>query len=255
LKLKYNIQGAGEAVILIHGLFGSKNNLARLGGILSKKYMVISPDLRNHGESPRSKGMNYRLMATDIIDLMDDLGLSQASLVGHSMGGKIAMQAALNYAYKFKKIVVGDILPINYDPNLHRNTIDGLNAIISGRPSSRKQAHEILLPYVNDLASREFLLKNLVLKKNGEYGIKIYMESINANYSNELTKAPYGKPFTGPTLFIKGGNSQYIKSKYLNETSRLFPKCQHEIIDGAGHWLHIEKSAEFNKIILDFLRV
>ncbi len=253
MKLKYTIQGTGEAIILIHGLFGAGNNLGRLSCALSKNYMVVSPDLRNHGKSPICQEMDYPSMALDIVELIDDLGLSKASLIGHSMGGKIAMQVALNYAHKVEKIIIGDILPIDYKPDIQINAINGLNAIVSSKPSSRKQADEILSKYISDLATKEFLLKNLTLEKNGKYSVKVFMKSISANYSRKLTKAITGKPFEGPTLFIKGGKSDYIQEQYFEDTLQLFPKSHHITIDEAGHWLHIEKTIEFNKTIIKFL--
>jgi esterase len=207
--------------------------------------MVISPDLRNHGKSPTCQKMDYPSMALDIVELMKELELPKASLIGHSMGGKIAMQAALSYAHKVEKIVVGDILPIDYKPDIQINAINGLNAIVSSRPASRKQADEILSKNISDLAIREFLLKNLILKEDGKYGVRVFMESINTNYSRELAMSV--------TLFIKGGKSDYIQEKYFEDTLHLFPKSQHTTINGAGHWLHVEKSVEFNQIIIKFL--
>ena len=253
MKLNHTIQGTGKAIILIHGLFGSGDNLRRLSHALSKNYMVISPDLRNHGRSPICQKMDYPSMASDIIELMEELELSKASLIGHSMGGKIAMQAALSYAHKVEKIVIGDILPIDYKPDIQINAISGLNAIVSSRPDSREQADEILSKHISDLAIRKFLLKNLILKEDGKYSVRVFMESININYSRELATSVTGKPYEGPTLFIKGGKSHYIQEQYFEDTLKLFPKSQHTTINGAGHWLHIEKSVEFNQIIIKFL--
>ena len=123
VKLKYITQGCGEAVILLHGLFGSGSNLGLLSRTLSSSHMIISPDLRNHGKSPQCQEMNYPCMADDIIELMDDLDIIKATLIGHSMGGKVAMQVALNHVHRVSKVIIADISPIDYESSAHSKTV------------------------------------------------------------------------------------------------------------------------------------
>ena len=255
VKLKYSTQGTGEPLILLHGMFGSRSNLSLLRGALSDKYMVIAPDLRNHGRSPHSEEMNYSCMANDIIELMNDLSLGQTTLIGHSMGGKIAMQVALNHANRVGKIVIADISPINYEPDRHSEVIAGLNTLIEARPSSRIEADKLLSSYIKNGITRTFLLKNIIRRLDGKFDLRLSMKGITANYYNKLTSAPTGQPFTGSSLFVKGENSPYIQDKHLDEILRLFPKAQLKTINNAGHWLHTEKPKEFNQIIINFLNL
>jgi esterase len=254
MKLKYSIQGAGEPIILLHGMFGSGSNLGLLNRFLSNEYLVVTPDLRNHGQSPSSQEMNYPCMAKDIIELMDSLNIYRATMIGHSMGGKIAMQVALNNAARVSNLVVVDVSPVNYDPDRHSKVIEGLNALVKAKPISRKEADNLLSVYVEDLSIRGFLLKNLVHGADGKLVFQLFMKSISANYHSRLILAPTGEPFTGPSLFIKGGNSPYIQDEHLGEISRLFPEAQHACINNSGHWVHAEKPTEFNQITIDFLR-
>lgn len=237
----------------MHGMFGSLSNLGVTGRALTANYKIIAVDARNHGESPHSLEMDYPSMANDIIELMDDLAIEQTNLLGHSMGGKIAMQVALNHPDRVNKLIVADIAPVVYKPNRHGDVLEGLQALSETRPTSRKKADQLLSTYVEENSVRAFLLKNLVREKDGQFGLRLYMEGIVGNYYDTLTLAPTGKPFLGPTLFIKGEDSAYIQDKHRNEVLRLFPKVQLKVIANTGHWLHAEKPETFNKVVQMFL--
>jgi esterase len=237
----------------MHGMFGSLSNLGVIGRVLAVKYKVVAVDLRNHGESPHSLEMNYPCMANDVIELMDDLAIPQATLLGHSMGGKIAMQIALNHPNRVNKLIVADIAPVTYKPDRHGGVLEGLQALSETRPVSRKQADQLLSAYVEENSVRAFLLKNLVKEEDGRFSLRLYMEGIIGNYYDTLTLAPTGKLFSGPTLFIKGADSAYIQDKHRDEVLLLFPQVQLKVIANTGHWLHAEKPDTFNKIVLDFL--
>ena len=238
----------------MHGMFGSLSNLGLIARALSENYTVISVDLRNHGESPHSKEMDYSCMANDIIELMDTLNLGMATLIGHSMGGKVGMQVALNHPKRVHKLIVADIAPVEYKPDRHGGVLEGLTALTETRPTARKSADQLLATYVHEASVRAFLLKNLIRSKDGKFDLRLYMDGIVANYDNTLTLAPTGSPFLGPTLFIKGADSAYIQDKHRSEILRLFPNVQLKIIANTGHWLHAEKPETFNKIVGNFLR-
>ena len=238
----------------MHGMFGSLSNLGLIGRALSENYTVISVDLRNHGESPHSQEMDYSCMANDIFELMDDLNLGMATLIGHSMGGKVGMQVALNHPKRVHKLIVADIAPVEYKPERHGGVLEGLTALAETRPTSRKNADQLLATYVHEASVRAFLLKNLIRGKDGKFDLRLYLDGIVANYNNALTLAPTGSPFLGPTLFIKGADSAYIQDKHRSEILRLFPNVQLKIIANTGHWLHAEKPETFNKIVGNFLR-
>jgi len=253
VKLNYSIEGSGQPVILMHGMFGSLSNLGVVARPLTDNYTVISVDLRNHGASPHSLEMDYACMADDIIELMDDLKLSQAALLGHSMGGKVGMQVALNHPERVDKLIAADIAPVAYKPDRHGGVLEGLTALAEKRPDSRKEADQLLTTFVDEPSIRAFLLKNLIRGADGKFDLRLYMDGIIGNYYDTLTLAPTGEPFPGPVLFIKGEDSAYIQDKHRSEVLRLFPHAQLKVIAKTGHWLHAEKPGAFNKIVRSFL--
>ena len=253
MHLNYIEQGSGESVILLHGMFGSLSNLANLARHLSAKCRVISVDLRNHGESPHYKAMDLPSMAADIIALMDELDMDTAALVGHSLGGKVAMQAAMDASHRIAKIVVADISPVTYAPRQDA-ALDGLTALHQADIENRHQADEILATYVSEPQVRAFLLKNLSRLDDGHYKLKLNMASILQNYATSLVAAPAGQPYKGQTLFIKGELSAYIQTKHGVTIDRMFPNNRRATIEGVGHWLHAEKPQEFNALVAEFLQ-
>jgi len=253
VKLHYQAQGSGEPVVLMHGMFGSLSNLGVVARALTDHYQVIAVDLRNHGDSPNAMDMDYPSMADDIVELLDDLDISRAHLLGHSMGGKVAMQVALNQPQRVGKLIAADIAPVDYKPDRHGGVLAGLEALANARPGTRQEADKLLAEHVEEASVRAFLLKNLVRAEDGRFDLRLYLPGILANYYETLTLAPTGHPFSGPTLFIKGGDSAYIQDKHRQEVMRLFPNAQLKIIANAGHWLHAEKPEAFNHIVLNFL--
>lgn len=253
MKLNYTSQGSGQPIFLLHGMFGSLSNLRTVGRALTNDYNVIATDLRNHGESPHHIVMDYPTMADDVIELMDALNLPQAHFLGHSMGGKVAMQIALNHSHRVNKLVVADIAPVTYAANRHNSVLEGLQAVAAASPATRREADQLLSTYVKENSVRAFLLKNLIRKNNGKFGLRLFMDGIINNYYDALTLAPTGKPFSGPTLFIKGADSAYIQDKHRDEVHRLFPNVQLKVIADTGHWLHAEKPDTFNHIVSTFL--
>lgn len=251
MKLNFSSQGQGPAVILLHGLFGSSSNLANVANTLRDDFNVYQVDLRNHGLSPHNNRMDYPSMATDMIELMDNQGIEHAHFLGHSMGGKVAMQVALNYPERVNKLIVADIAPVTY-PRHHTPVLDGLLALENSTLLSRQQADEILAEYVLDSQVRGFLLKNLIKKQTGDYGLRLNLQSIIDNYQT-LSQAPTGTPFRGPTLFLKGMDSAYIQNKHRTEVLHFFPNAKMQVISGAGHWLHSDKADTFNRLVRQFL--
>jgi len=253
VKFNYQIQGSGQPVVLMHGMFGSLSNLGLVARALMDRYQVIAVDMRNHGESPHSMTMDYPCMADDIVELLDDLNIPQAHLLGHSMGGKVGMQVALNQPKRVSKLIVADIAPVDYKPDRHGGVLTGLSALAKARPTTRQRADQLLAEHVEEAGVRAFLLKNLLRAEDGHFDLRLYLEGILANYYDTLTLAPTGNPFSGPTLFIKGADSAYIQDKHRTEVMRLFPNAELKIIANAGHWLHAEKPDTFNRIVHNFL--
>lgn len=255
--LNYQQLGKGFPILLIHGLFGSLENLNMVAKPLSEHYQVTSVDVRNHGDSFHQEGMSYASLTEDILTLLDHLKIERCIILGHSMGGKIAMQVALEYPERVEKLIIADIAPVPYPPN-HIEIIKGLQAINLSLVKKRSDADKQLSTYVDNLGVRQFLLRNLTPDSTGNFHFKCSLENISNGYPQIMLAniLPEGKaPYSGETLFIKGGNSDYIQSIHKAAIVQLFPASKAKIIQGAGHWLHAEKTIAFNKIVLDFLSV
>jgi len=245
------LQRPAQAVILIHGLFGSLSNLANTAKALSCDFNTYQLDLRNHGASPHSSRMGYPDMAADIIKFMDNHAISQANLLGHSMGGKVAMQLALTYPERVDKLIVADIAPVTY-PRHPNPALEGLQLLAQSSLQSRKQADALLAQHVSEAPVRAFLLKNLYRTDSGDYKLRLNLPVIVDHYQ-AFAEALTGTPFMGPTLFLKGNDSAYIQSKHKDDILRLFPNAKMQIITGTGHWLHSEKPDTFNRLVSQFL--
>jgi len=253
-QLNYQQLGQGEHIVLIHGLFGSLENLNMVAKSLSTHYRVTSIDVRNHGNSFHQEGMNYKDLAQDVITLLNNLSIESCHILGHSMGGKIAMQIALSNPKQVNKLIVADIAPVEY-PAHHLTIIEGLQAIDLTKVQKRKDADNQLAEYVENVDVRQFLLSNIVMNEQGQFTFKCNLNNIEQGYPQimQCNENQNNQPFIGDTLFIKGGNSDYILPKHQNTITALFPNAKAKIIQGAGHWLHAEKTIAFNKITLGFL--
>ena len=238
--------------MLIHGLFGSLDNLGLLARPLSEHYRVISVDLRNHGTSFPSDEMSYPQQGADVIALLDQLGLEQVALVGHSMGGKVAMQVAKLAPARVDRLVVADIAPVAYPHARHQNVFAGLHATLANPPQSRAEAEALLAQYVEIPGVRQFLLKSFAKTEAG-WAWRFNVPALERNYANIMGWPDDQTRFEGPTLFIKGGDSDYVQPQYTETVMAQFPAAKARVIAGTGHWLHAEKPVLFNKLVVDFL--
>lgn len=259
VALNHRITGEGPPLILLHGLFGSLDNLGGIARRLEDEWQIHALDERNHGSSPHTDVMDYPAMAGDVIAYMDAQGLEKASLLGHSMGGKVAMQVALQAPGRVEKLIVADIAPVNYKPR-HDAILAGLTGMDLTGVHSRQDADRLMAEFVDEPGVRQFLLKNLerIPRQQQETGGPVFrwrlnLPVIDASYGN-LAKAPEGDgPFAGPVLFLKGADSAYIQEKHREDIQRLFPQAQLRIIQGTGHWLHAEKADSFAALCRRFL--
>nr|WP_279008963.1 alpha/beta fold hydrolase [Aeromonas jandaei] len=250
--MNFKEQGQGPAVILIHGLFGSLDNLGLLARALGEHYRVISVDLRNHGTSFRRDDMSYPAQAADILALMDHLGLDQAAIVGHSMGGKVGMQLAKLAPARVSRLVVADMAPVAYPHSRHQNVFAGLNATLAAQPQSRSDAERILAEHIEIAGVRQFLLKSFAKGDDG-WQWRFNVPALEENYANIMGWPEDERRFEGPVLFIKGGDSDYMQPQYSEAALAQFPAAKVRVIAGTGHWLHAEKPMLFNKLVVDFL--
>ena len=259
MQLNYDFLPAQQAcgnipLIIIHGLFGSQSNWRSVARELSQTQDVYLPDCRNHGASPHAAGMSYEQMAHDIDDLQQSLSIEQWDVLGHSMGGKIAMRYAIDHTLSINRLIIADIAPKHYPPR-HENIFLAIDLIESNRPASRKLADEQLQPIITDPATRLFLLTNLERQADKTFSwrfnttaIREAYTAISANPLNENDQA-----VTIPALFIRGANSRYIKDTDLTTIKHYFPNSQLRTIQQAGHWLHAEQPATFLQLVRNFL--
>ncbi|MFT5814145.1 MAG: esterase [Psychroserpens sp.] len=249
--LNYQQSGSGKDIILIHGLFGRLENLNMVAKALAENFRVTSVDVRNHGDSFHHSVMNYPAMAQDIADVMQHLAINSAVVLGHSMGGKIAMELALTMPELVEKLIIADIAPVEYPPH-HSQIITGLKSLDFSVIMQRKDADKQLAKYLDDVGVRQFLLRNLS-SKNGQLIFKCSIDNIAKNYPQIMKTYQGCNSFQGPTLFIKGANSDYILPEHRTEILRLFPQSRARVLQGAGHWLHAEKTIAFNRSVEGFL--
>ncbi|MBS3796847.1 alpha/beta fold hydrolase [Pseudoalteromonas sp. BDTF-M6] len=240
------------SVIVIHGLFGSLDNLKVVARALAEHFHVVNVDVRNHGRSFHSEQMDYPAMAADIITLLAHLGIEKAHLVGHSMGGKIAMQVALSKPECVDKLVVLDIAPVAYHSR-HDAIFKALHKVANNAVQSRSEADALMSEHIDAQGVRQFLAKSLSKTDSGALGWQFNLPVLTAQYEQILSAPVANDSCLCDTLFIKGADSDYIDSPHRDEIMRLFPKAKAKVIQGAGHWLHAEKPVAVNKSIVDFL--
>lgn len=252
LDLNARVTGEGDPLIVVHGLFGSLENLGGVTQRLSDQWQVHALDLRNHGRSPHAETMSYPEMAGDILRYMDQQKLDSASLLGHSMGGKTVMEVALSDPDRVSRLIVADIAPVAYPPH-HDAIIDGLTGLDLDAITTRGEADKALATSVEITAVRQFLLKNLLRTDEGGFRWRLNLDAIKRQYAS-IAAAPTAQgPYAGPTLFIKGGESDYIQDSQRAAVAALFPAAQMRIISGTGHWLHAEKPDIFATLCQRFL--
>lgn len=253
VMLNYEVSGqpTAPAIVLIHGLFGDLDNLKSISRALSDSYYVINVDLRNHGQSPWTDTMAFNDMAADVLAVLEKLELTSAHILGHSLGGKVAMELALHYPSRVRSLVVADIAPVSYDPS-HNIILNALAAMNLELVDSRQSADKILAESIHELGVRQFLLKNLRKTDTG-WNWRMNLKALHHCYP-ELIGAPSSElVYSGPVLFIRGGRSDYIQAQHKNAIVSRFPHAQSKTINDTGHWLHAEKPAVFNGLVQRFL--
>lgn len=253
MQLHFKQLGHGEPLVLLHGLFGQSDNWFGVAPKLAEKFHVLMPDLRNHGHSPHHPEMDYPLMAADVKKFLAAQKLANAHVIGHSMGGKVAMQFGLDFPACVKKLVVVDMAPRAYK-RVHDKIFAALLALDLKSFQTRQQIEDALAPEIPSLNLRRFLLKNLGRDEHGHFFWKMNLPGVAENYSRlgEVLTAKHR--FDGPTLFIRGGKSDYINAADEVGIRQQFPAAIIETIATANHWVHADAPGEFLSLVLDFLR-
>jgi pimeloyl-ACP methyl ester carboxylesterase len=251
MQLYYREFGQGEPVVILHGLLGFSDNWQTLAKALAQTHRVITPDLRNHGRSPHATTHTYPEMAQDLTALLDHLSLDAATLVGHSMGGKVAMQLALNQPERVARLVVVDIAP-GAAPGHHEIVFQALLSLDIRHLHTREEADKHLAQYLLEPAVRQFLLKNLTRNPDGAFTWKMNLPVLWRHYRDILAPVD-GRPFNGPALFVRGSLSNYISEEDFPLIRELFPQARIETVADAGHWVHADKPQELLALLQDFL--
>ena len=247
------ILGEGDKNLLIlHGFLGMGDNWKTHAKHWAEKgWRVHLIDQRNHGRSFWSDDFNYDLMAEDLLNYYHNAGIENATLLGHSMGGKVAMLFACLHPEKVTQLIVADIAPKAYPPH-HQQILNGLASLDFSQIKSRQQAHELLANYVNDPATRQFLLKNIYRVTPTQLGLRLNIEVLKSASDSIGTGLSKQQQFLGKTLFLSGENSGYIESGDELLLGHHFPQYSLVNIENAGHWLHAENPIAFGQAIANW---
>ena len=247
-----NFTRQGQPFIIIHGLFGSSRNWQGLAKQFAVHYDVITLDLRNHGDSFHADSMDYPLMAADVIALMDQLQLDQAYVLGHSMGGKVAMTLCHEYPQRFDKLVVADIAPVSYSHDYDDIILPILQMDLANL-ANRQQADQSLASSIADQRIRLFLLQNLVFEQGQAHWmlnwpvLQRFMPQITGFADISDWHVPH------PSLFIRGGLSDYVDERAWQLIQQHFEQAELVTLPQAGHWLHADKPEAFVDAVVAFL--
>jgi len=242
--------GEGTPLVLLHGLFGAARNWGGIQKRLATRHRVLAMDLRNHGESPRAEGMGHAATARDVAETLRHRGIPRAAVLGHSLGGKVAMALALRHGEMVSRLVVADIAPVRYPPAL-RGYVAAMRALALTEGLTRREADAALEGAIPEAGIRAFLLQSLDFAATPpRWGLGL--PEIHAAMP-EIEDFNLTGRYEGPTLVIAGGRSTYIQPEHHPLFQRLFPTARFATIAGTGHWLHAEKPNEFIALLEPFL--
>jgi pimeloyl-ACP methyl ester carboxylesterase len=252
MELHAHTSGEGEPLVILHGLFGSSDNWRTLARRFSKYFETHLLDLRNHGRSPHDAEMTYEAMATDVGWYITSEGLAPVHVLGHSMGGKVAMWLTLQHPDLVNKLIVADIAPREH-PAGHHDILEALCSLDLVTLPSRERADELIRDRVPEPRVRKFLLKNLHRKRSGGFEWKLNLPAIKNNYDS-IRGWPGSSSMRSEkeALFISGTRSDYVTEDDSDAIMEIFPRARFVDIE-AGHWLHADKPRQFFKHCLSFL--
>jgi esterase len=244
---------AGPPVVVLHGLLGSARNWTGIAKQLADTRRVFALDLRNHGRSPWAETMSFEEMAGDVAAFAARQDLRPSALIGHSLGGKVAMRLALTRADLVERLIVVDVAPVAY-PHTFGPFVEAMQQVDLATVHQRADADAQLAGAIPDPAIRNFLLQNLIRTDAG-YAWRVNLNALAANMPELLgfPPPPDGAVYPGPTLFVAGGRSRYIEAEHKPLVERLFPHVEHAVVEGAGHWVQAERPAEFLDRVRPFL--
>jgi esterase len=266
MKLYYRKYGSGPPLVILHGLYGSSDNWVTIARRLSGNFTVYLPDQRNHGQSPHSPDHNYNVLSQDLFEFIEDNKIGKFILAGHSMGGKVAINFAINWPERIYSLIVIDISPFRADDNYnpfykqHRDILETMLSIKLSDLRSRSEAEILLAKKIGSGRIRDFLLKNLQRTEAGTFEWKLNAKSLLDNLDNIMDgisrPAPDAIQVTGfPVTFVKGEESDYLQLNELKEIRKIFPAAEIISVKNAGHWIHAERPDVIESILLDQLEL
>lgn len=253
MLLHSRIEGEGKPFLIIHGFLGMSDNWKTLSTQFAELgYQVHSLDMRNHGKSFHSDDFNYDIMTEDVKEYINHYQLNDIVLLGHSMGGKIAMLFAAKYPNFIKKLIVADIGPKYYAPH-HQTILAALNAVDFSVKPARNEVEELLSGFIQDFGTRQFLLKNLYWKEPSQLAFRFNLKVFNEKINEIGAALPFDKTYNGKVLFLRGDKSDYILDSDFETIYYHFPEAKILTISNAGHWLHAENPKDFFYEVKNFL--
>ena len=250
--LAFSDNGQGTPVVILHGLLGSGRNWTSFARGLSASRRALTLDLRNHGRSPWHEEMDYLAMAGDVTALIETQALGPVRLMGHSMGGKVAMVVALSRPELVERLVVVDIAPVVYDAAYAAPYVAALAAIDPSEHTSRRTVDEALAKTVRDPFLRGFLLTNLERADDG-FRWCVNLEAITRHMDDLMGFPAVTGRYQGPSLFVGGATSDYLAAGNRPAVLERFPSAKIQMVPGAGHWVHVEAPEAFSRIVTDVL--
>ena len=254
MQLFSRIEGSGRPLLILHGFLGLSDNWKTLSAqYAAAGFEVHVPDLRNHGRSPHSNEFSYEAMTADIYDYCEAHNLKNVSVIGHSMGGKIAMFFAVAYPEMLDKLIVADIGPKYYAPH-HQDILAGLQAIDFAAKPDRKEVDASLAQFVPDFGTRQFLLKSLYWIDPGQLAWRFNLAAFLKNDNSIGEALPENAYYEKPVLFLRGAKSGYINDVDIASIIAQFPIAQFETIANSGHWVHAENPVDFFEKTMAFLK-
>lgn len=248
------IEGKGKPLVILHGFLGMSDNWKTLSGQYAEEgFEVHALDMRNHGRSLHSDEFNYDVMVQDVKEYCDEHNLDVINLLGHSMGGKAAMFFAVKYPERLDKLIIADIAPKYYPPH-HQDILAGLSAVNFSKKPERSDVEDILKEYIKDSGTRQFLMKSLYWKEQGQLAFRFNLDVFNEKIENIGVALPDDARYDKPVLFLRGEKSNYIKDEDFEYILKQAPKAQLVDIKNSGHWLHAENPQDFLAETLKFLK-
>lgn len=251
--LLYGDANGKPPLLIVHGLFGSAKNWGAISKRMAAGRQVLAVDLRNHGDSAHTDSHSYPELAADLAEVIDAHG-GRADVLGHSMGGKAAMVLALTHPEKVARLLVADIAPVTYN-RTQAGFIDAMESVDLSHVTKRSDADKALMPSVPDLPTRAFLTQSLDLRAEGGPRWRLNLATLRRDMPLIMGFPRLEGSYTGPTLFLRGGASDYVRPEHQPEIDRLFPTAQQDALPGVGHWLHAEAPGAFIEKISEFLEV